>query len=179
MVLILLMFRYSKPGVIYVNFECDDQTKNAFESALKWIAAEYKENSSNKATLIVYDDHLTYHGQIFRFYWSETLEKKIMDVVSSHIKAGDNLRSERRRFEQVITVSLSDEPEVVYTVKPQANSFDEIAYKIISDVLKSEEKIFENGYLVLSLWIEMNGKKLMFYDSRTDQFYIVSESGGN
>ncbi len=179
LVLILLVYRYSKPGKISVYFNCDEQTKTAFELALKKLKVDYKQSDSEKSSLIVFDDQLIYHGQIFRFYWDEELEKKIVDVVSSHIKAVGDLQSNLHRFEQLIRVPVDDQREILYTARPQADSFDEIVYKIIKDVLKGYEGIFENGYLVVPLVIEVDGKKLMVYDSKDDQVYMLLESGGS
>lgn len=179
LLLILLMYRFSKPGKITVCFKCDDQLKYAFECALERLGVGYKQSNSDKSTLIVFDDHLTYHDQVFRFHWSDTLEKKILDMVLSHIKVEGRIQSRLGRFEQLIKVSLADQTEILYNVRPEISNFDEIVYKIIKDVLKGDEKIFENGYLVLSLSIERDGKKLMIYDSKNDQFYTFLELGGS
>lgn len=179
LLLILLTYRFSKPGKITVHFKCDERLKYAFECALEKLEVDYKQSSSDKSTLIVFDDHLTYHGQVFRFYWNDTLEKKIVDMVSSHIKVEGKIQSQLGRFEQFIKVYLADQTEVLYNVRPEISDFNEMVYKIIKDILKGDEKIFENGYLMLSLSIERDGKKLMIYDSKNDQFYTFLELGGS
>ena len=176
--LALLAYRISKPGKISVCFRCDEQLKNAFESALKKVGVDYKQSNCKNSTIIVFDNQLVYHDQVFKFYWNETLEKKILDVVLSHIKVEGDFQSQIRRFEQLISVSLHDQTKIIYTVRPEID-IDEIAYKIIKDIIKGNEKIFENGYLVLPLIIESDGEKLMIYDSRNDQVYMLLEPGGS
>lgn len=181
LLIVLLFYRFSHPGKMDVIFGCDRNLKQIFESALNELKISYREVSSGKATLILYNDRAIYRGNVFRFYWNEGLEKEILDVVSFYIKAStDVIESQLREFEQIIRIPRQDGNELLYIVRPQiAEDMQQMIYIILKDILTGKEGIFENGYLKLPLIVEHDGNDVILFDSKSDQVYVLSELGGS
>ncbi|MFN4189509.1 MAG: hypothetical protein ACK4E2_00760 [Pseudothermotoga sp.] len=186
LVIMILFAKLSGKTVLSVYFECDRELERIVVLSLKDAGLKYSVvESPNKASLLIFDDRIIHEGQTLFLDWKDQVVDEAVEQVSMYLDLNPkSVRMiERASFYRKILLNTG-ENSVLFELKLRNFAlFDNYRIDMIKTILVEKVKVFDKGYLVLPIRVEVsdvNSDKLSFvFDPMSKDLFIDTTLGGN
>ncbi|MDK2923898.1 MAG: hypothetical protein PWQ90_1339 [Pseudothermotoga sp.] len=169
--LAIIVFRTSRQRL---KLYCEEDLRDVVVNILREERMKYEFSEREKAVLIVEKSKITYKGMVYNLTWEERLSKRIEEILSVYFKGA--------RIEALSSGFLSRRYRVIFQDSIRVVEVKIAGRDILSDVIKSilheRADYFENGFILAPIEAIMEGKRIFFYDPRTEQV-LFEDAGGS
>ncbi|WP_448522907.1 hypothetical protein [Pseudothermotoga sp.] len=171
LVLAIVIFRTSRQRL---NLYCEEDLKDVVVNVLRERGVKYEFSEPEKAVLSVEKAKITYKGTVYNLAWEERLSERIEELLSIYFRGAhvENLSSGLLSERYSVMVQGS-----VRTVEVRIAGKDVLS-DVIKSILSGRGDYFENGFILAPIEATWEGKRIFFYDPRTEQV-LFEDAGGS
>jgi len=168
--LAIVIFRTSRQRL---KLYCEDDLKSIVVNVLREQGMKYEFSEREKAVLSVERSKIIYKGVEYNLAWEKRLNERIEEILSVYFKGA--------RIEALSSGFLSERYRVmvqgsVRIVEVRVAGKDALS-DVIESILSERGDYFENGFILAPIEAIMEGKRIFFYDPRTEQVFFEDAGG--
>lgn len=185
LVVLILLAKLSEKTTLSIYFQCDRELEKAVVLFLDNAGSKYRVvGIPNKASLLVFNDRIIYKSQTFFLDWEDQIIDETVRQVSTYLNLDVKLARTIQKASFYRKVLLdTDEESYLFELKLRDFAlFDKYRIDVIKTILVDELRVFDKGYLVLPIQVEVSGAtcaKLSFvFDPVSKDLFFDTTLGG-
>ncbi|WP_448535894.1 hypothetical protein [Pseudothermotoga sp.] len=170
LVFAIVIFRTSRQRL---KLYCEEDIKDIVVNVLREQGVKYEFSEPEKAVLSVEGSKIIYRGVEYNLTWEKRLNERIEELLSIYFSGA--------RIEALSSGFLSKHYKLIVQDSVQIIEVRVAGKDVLSGVIKSilseRGDHFENGFILAPIEATMEGKRIFFYDPRTEQVFFEDAGG--